>query len=86
MCREYIERFVDGGKEAEIVEYEDEGFSGKNVRRPRFQQMMRDMESQTFDYLVCYKLDRLGRNLADLALLMGSPLSVSKNGLTQPRL
>ncbi|MCI9681079.1 MAG: recombinase family protein [Lachnospiraceae bacterium] len=72
MCREYIERFVDGGKEAEIVEYEDEGFSGKNVRRPRFQQMMRDMESQTFDYLVCYKLDRLGRNLADLALLMES--------------
>lgn len=72
MCREYIERFVDGGKEAEIVEYEDEGFSGKNVRRPRFQQMMRDMESQPFDYLVCYKLDRLGRNLADLALLMES--------------
>lgn len=72
MCREYIERFVEGGKDAEIIEYEDEGFSGKNVKRPQFQQMLRDMEKQPFDYLICYKLDRLGRNLADLALLMES--------------
>ncbi len=70
MCREYIESFVEGGREAEIFEYEDEGFSGKNGKRPQFQQMLRDMEERHFDYLVCYKLDRLGRNLADLAALM----------------
>ena len=40
------------------------------VKRPQFQQMLRDMEERHFDYLVCYKLDRLGRNLADLAALM----------------
>ena len=28
------------------------------------------MKEKHFDYLVCYKLDRLGRNLADLANLM----------------
>ena len=50
--------------------YEDEGFSGKNTKRPQFQKMMHDMREQHFDYLVCYKLDRLGRNLADLANLM----------------
>lgn len=70
MCREYIEAFIEGGKEAEIIEYEDEGFSGKNTKRPQFQKMMQDMEDRHFDYLVCYKLDRLGRNLADLATLM----------------
>lgn len=70
MCREYIEAFVEGGKEAEIIEYEDEGFSGKNTKRPQFRKMMKDMEERHFDYLVCYKLDRLGRNLADLAALM----------------
>ena len=72
MCREYIEKWIEGGEGAEILEYEDEGFSGKNGKRPRFQQMLRDMRERHFDYLVCYKLDRLGRNLADLASLMES--------------
>lgn len=70
MCREYIAMFVEGGDQAEISEYEDEGFSGKNTKRPQFQRMMQDMKEKHFDYLVCYKLDRLGRNLADLANLM----------------
>lgn len=70
MCREYIYSFVEGGRDAEIVEYEDEGFSGKNTKRPQFQKMLSDMQTRHFDCLVCYKLDRLGRNLADLAALM----------------
>lgn len=70
MCREYIAMFIEGGGQAEILEYEDEGFSGKNTKRPQFQKMMQDMKKRHFDYLVCYKLDRLGRNLADLANLM----------------
>ena len=70
MCKEYISMFIEGGDQAEIIEYEDEGFSGKNTKRPQFQKMMRDMQERHYDYLVCYKLDRLGRNLADLANLM----------------
>lgn len=70
MCREYIDKWVEGGKDAEIIEYEDEGFSGKNTKRPQFQKMLSDMQIRHFDCLVCYKLDRLGRNLADLASLM----------------
>lgn len=70
MCREYIAMFIEGSETAEIIEYEDEGFSGKNTKRPQFQKMMQDMKERHFDYLVCYKLDRLGRNLADLANLM----------------
>lgn len=70
MCKEYISMFIEGGNQAEIIEYEDEGFSGKNTKRPQFQKMMRDMQERHYDYLVCYKLDRLGRNLADLANLM----------------
>ncbi len=70
MCKEYIAMFIEGGDQAEIIEYEDEGFSGKNTKRPQFQKMMRDMQENHYDYLVCYKLDRLGRNLADLANLM----------------
>lgn len=70
MCREYIAGHIEDGENAEILVYEDEGFSGKDTRRPRFQKMLADMQARHFSYLVCYRLDRLGRNIADLAFLM----------------
>ena len=70
MCKEYIERFIEGSEDAEISVYEDEGFSGKNTNRPQFREMMKVIKHEKVDYLVCYKLDRLGRNLVDLASLM----------------
>ena len=70
MCRDYIQRHIDGAGGADIIEYEDEGYSGKNTNRPRFQEMMQEIRNGGCNYLVCYKLDRLGRNLADLANLV----------------
>lgn len=70
MCREYIEKYIEGSETAEIFVYEDEGFSGKNTKRPQFQKMLRDMKLRPFQYLVCYRLDRLGRNVSDLAQLI----------------
>ena len=70
MCREYIEKFIEDSREAQILVYSDEGFSGKDTNRPEFQKMLEDMKLRPFQYLVCYRLDRLGRNLADLALLI----------------
>ena len=70
MCREYIEKFIEDSGEAQILVYSDEGFSGKDTNRPEFQKMLEDMKQGPFQYLVCYRLDRLGRNLADLALLI----------------
>ena len=70
MCREYIEKFIKDSREAQILVYSDEGFSGKDTNRPGFQKMLEDMKQGPFQYLVCYRLDRLGRNLADLALLI----------------
>ena len=48
MCMEYISANIPGGAEAKILVYEDEGFSGKNTKRPRFQQMMEDMRKNHF--------------------------------------
>ena len=70
MCMEYIKANIPEGKDAEIIVYEDEGFSGKDTKRPRLRQMLEDMKNRHFHYLVCYRLDRLGRNVADLALLI----------------
>ncbi|MCI8465044.1 MAG: recombinase family protein [Lachnospiraceae bacterium] len=70
MCRDYIQYNIEGSGSAEIIEYEDEGYSGKNTNRPQFQKMMQEIKKGSCDYLVCYKLDRLGRNIADLANLI----------------
>lgn len=70
MCRDYIQYNIEGASQAEITVFEDEGYSGKNTNRPRFQKMMQEIKKGGCDYLVCYKLDRLGRNIADLANLV----------------
>ncbi len=70
MCRDYIQYNIEGASQAEITVFEDEGYSGKNTNRPQFQKMMQEIKKGGCDYLVCYKLDRLGRNIADLANLV----------------
>lgn len=70
MCKEYVMANFPEVKLEDIFEYEDEGFSGKNTQRPQFQKMMTDIRKNHYDFLVCYKLDRLGRNLSDLVNLI----------------
>ena len=48
-----------------ILVYEDEGFSGGNIDRPQFKKMMQDAKDKKFDCLVCYRLDRISRNVSD---------------------
>lgn len=50
--------------------YEDEGFSGGNTDRPQFKKMMKDAKAKKFDYLVCYRLDRISRNVSDFSTLI----------------
>jgi site-specific DNA recombinase len=50
--------------------YDDGGFSGGNVERPAFQQLMNDIEAGKVDCVVVYKIDRLSRSLADFARIM----------------
>ncbi len=47
-------------------EYIDEAKSGKDTKRPAFQQMLGDARQGRFNVLVCHKLDRLSRNLSDI--------------------
>jgi len=70
MCKDYIQYQIEGAKKAQIQVFEDEGYSGKNTNRPMFQKMMQEIEQGHCSFLVCYKLDRLGRNIADLANLI----------------
>lgn len=70
LCRDYIASHIDGGREAELLIYEDEGFSGGNTERPQYQQMLHDADAKEFEVLVCYRLDRLSRNISDFSDLI----------------
>lgn len=52
------------------AEYVDHGVSGAKDRRPALDELVRDAKRRRFDVLVCWRLDRLGRNLRHLILLI----------------
>jgi len=54
----------------DFVIYEDEGHSGKNTDRPRFQAMIQDARDKKFDILICYRLDRISRSVSDFSTLL----------------
>ena len=51
-------------------EYTDKGVSGAKDRRPALDQLVRDAKRRKFDCLVVWRLDRLGRSLRHLILLL----------------
>jgi DNA invertase Pin-like site-specific DNA recombinase len=52
------------------VEYIDEGISGAKERRPALDRLVADAKRRRLDVVVCWRLDRLGRNLKDLITLL----------------
>src|SRR5712691_5285510 len=52
------------------TEYVDKGVSGAKDRRPALDQLLTDARRRRFDVLVCWRLDRLGRNLKHLITLL----------------
>ena len=68
MCEDYIKSHFQAVEDVYI--YEDEGFSGGTTDRPQFKLMMKDAKNKKFDVLVCYRLDRISRNIADFSSLI----------------
>lgn len=66
MCQDYY-RKTHNNKDFEFIIYEDEGFSGGNINRPRFQDLLKDVKNKKFKALICYRLDRISRNVADFS-------------------
>jgi DNA invertase Pin-like site-specific DNA recombinase len=52
------------------VEYVDRGVSGTKDRRPALDRLVADAKRRRFDVVVCWRLDRLGRNLKHLITLL----------------
>lgn len=47
----------------------DEGFSGKNMNRPSFRELMQDVKNNVLDAVIVYKLDRISRNVQEFAAM-----------------
>jgi DNA invertase Pin-like site-specific DNA recombinase len=52
------------------VEFVDHGVSGAKQRRPALDDLLAAAKRRKFDAVVCWRLDRLGRNLRHLILLI----------------
>ena len=52
------------------VEYVDRGVSGAKDKRPALDRLLKDAKRRQFDVLICWRLDRLGRNLRHLVTLL----------------
>ena len=68
-CKNYITNWgnINNDDELEFVVYNDEGFTGGNTDRPAFKQMLDDARASKFNKLVCYRLDRVSRSIADFS-------------------
>jgi len=64
-----LRRYADArGWTAE--EYVDRGVSGARDSRPALDRLLRDARARRIDVLVCWRLDRLGRSLRHLVVLL----------------
>jgi DNA invertase Pin-like site-specific DNA recombinase len=52
------------------MEYVDHGVSGAKDRRPALDQLTADVRRHKIQAVVCWRLDRLGRDLRHLVLLL----------------
>lgn len=55
---------------AKVIKYKDKGFSGKNIDRPDFQKLLKDIEKGKIKKVVVYRLDRMSRSTLDFSELM----------------
>ena len=65
-----LRRYVEARGWALTREYTDHGVSGARESRPALDDLLADAKRRRFDVLVCWRLDRLGRNLKHLITLL----------------
>ena len=66
ICKNYMTSSILAD-EPRFEIYTDKGFSGKSTNRPEFKRMYDDIKRCRPDYVVCYRLDRISRNVGDFA-------------------
>ncbi len=69
LCKDYA-GIIFKDQELDFRIYDkDEGFSGKNMNRPSFQELMEDVRNNLLDVVMVYKLDRISRNVQEFSAM-----------------
>lgn len=69
LCKDYA-GIIFKDREITFKIYDkDEGFSGKNMNRPSFQELMEDVQNNVLDAVMVYKLDRISRNVQEFSAM-----------------
>lgn len=68
-CREYLKLHFGVDDEESLLIFEDEGYSGKNTRRPQFQLLIEACKRKEIKLIICYQLDRISRSVKDFSIL-----------------
>lgn len=69
MCKDhYLRNYPNNDCEFEV--YEDEGYTGANIKRPQFQKLISEIKKNKYEALICYRLDRISRNVADFSSIL----------------
>lgn len=69
LCKQNIHLSDPDVSDEDILIFEDEGFSGGNTNRPKFQEMMNRCRKGEISRIVCYRLDRISRNVCDYSAM-----------------
>lgn len=55
----------------ETKQYVEEGYSGKNINRPKFRELLSDIRDGVIDTVLCTELSRISRSLSDFLGIIG---------------
>ena len=69
-CEAYIKSQKHEGWALIPTQYNDGGFSGGNMERPAFKELLEDIKAEKIDIVVVYKVDRLTRSLMDFSKII----------------
>jgi len=64
-----LRRYIDA-RDWTGTELVDRGVSGSKDKRPALDALLKDAKRRRFDVLVCWRLDRLGRNVRHLVTML----------------
>ena len=67
ICKSRIKAQYPDINDNDILIFEDEGFSGGNMNRPKFKEMMRLVKDNKIKAIYSYRLDRISRSVVDFA-------------------
>ncbi|MCM1232328.1 MAG: recombinase family protein [Ruminococcus flavefaciens] len=69
LCKDYAGVIFKDHEISFKIYDKDEGFSGKNMNRPSFRELMEDVRNNVLNVVMVYKLDRISRNVQEFSAM-----------------